>query len=52
LQRAAEQEGTDLTLVIFRTVTTVLGAIALLAGLAELVASSWHVVEVLVVVAA
>jgi hypothetical protein len=36
--------------VIFRKVTTVLGAIALLAGLAGLIANSWHAVEVLVVV--
>ena len=38
--------------VIFRKVTTVLGAIALVAGLAGLIASSWHAVEVLVVVTA
>ncbi len=36
--------------VIFRKVTTVLGVIALLAGLAGLIANSWHAVEVLVVV--
>jgi len=35
--------------VIFRKVTTVLGAIALLAGLAGLIANSGHAVEVLVV---
>jgi hypothetical protein len=35
--------------VIFRKVTTVLGAIALLAGLSGLIASSGHAVEVLVV---
>jgi hypothetical protein len=38
--------------VIFRKITTVLGAIALVAGLAGLAASSWHAVEVLVVVTA
>jgi len=38
--------------VIFRKVTTVLGTIALLAGLAGLIADSWHAVEVLVVVTA
>jgi hypothetical protein len=37
---------------IFRRVTTVLGAIALLAGLAGLVANSWHAVEILVVTTA
>jgi hypothetical protein len=35
--------------VIFRKVTTVLGAISLLAGLAGLIANSAHAVEVLVV---
>jgi hypothetical protein len=35
--------------VIFRRITTVLGAIALLAGLAGLAADSWHAVEILVV---
>ena len=35
--------------VIFRKVTTVLGAIALLAGLAGLIANSWHALEILVV---
>jgi len=34
---------------IFRRVTTVLGAIALLAGLAGLIANSGHAVEILVV---
>ena len=38
--------------VIVRKVTTVLGVIAGLAGLAGLAASSWHAVEVLVVVTA
>jgi hypothetical protein len=37
--------------VIFRKVTTVLGAIALLAGLSGLIANSWQAVEVLVVAA-
>ena len=35
--------------VIFRRITTVLGAIALLAGLAGLVASNRHLVEIVVV---
>lgn len=35
--------------VIFRKVTTVLGAIALLAGLSGLIANSWQAVEFLVV---
>ncbi len=35
--------------VIFRRITTVLGAIALLAGLAGLIANSAHAVEILVV---
>ncbi len=35
--------------VIFRRITTVLGAIALLAGLAGLIANSGHAVEILVV---
>jgi hypothetical protein len=37
---------------IFRRVTTVLGTIALLAGLAGLIANSWHAVEILVVTTA
>jgi len=41
-----------LTGVIFRKVTTVLGAIALLAGLAGLIANSWHALEILVVTTA
>ena len=35
--------------VIFRRITTVLGAIALLAGLAGMLLSSWHLVEIVVV---